>query len=74
MYAMVKKVKVSPVKLMAHYWLTIPGLKKGGETYTSWVTRIANVFGLLDMQTLHISPHHNESLTIHFFIMLISLK
>jgi hypothetical protein len=37
MYAMVKKVKVSLVKLMAHYWLTIPGLKKGGATCTSWV-------------------------------------
>jgi hypothetical protein len=48
MYAMVKKVKVSPVKLMAHYWLTIPGLKKGGLTCTSWVTCLANEFGLLD--------------------------
>jgi hypothetical protein len=35
MYAMIKKVKVSLVKLMAHYWLAIPGLKKGGVTYTS---------------------------------------
>jgi hypothetical protein len=48
MYAMVKKVKVSPVKLMAHYWLTIPGLKKGGVTCTSWVTRLANGLGHLD--------------------------
>jgi hypothetical protein len=44
MYAMVKKEKVSPVKLMAHYWLTTPGLKKGsnvhimGNTYCQWVT------------------------------------
>jgi hypothetical protein len=45
MYAMVKKVKVSPVKLMAHYWLTIPRLKKEGVTCTSWVTR---GLGLLD--------------------------
>jgi hypothetical protein len=42
MYAMVKKVKVSPVKLMTLYWLTIPGLKKGEVTCTSWVTRLAN--------------------------------
>jgi hypothetical protein len=48
MYAMVKKEKVSPIKLMAHYWLTILGLKKGGVTCTSWVTRIANGLGLLD--------------------------
>jgi hypothetical protein len=26
------------------------------------------------MQTLHISPHHDESLTIYSFIMLASLK
>jgi hypothetical protein len=48
MYAMVQKVKVSLVKLMAHYWLTISGLKKGGVTCTSWVTRIANGLGLLN--------------------------
>jgi hypothetical protein len=48
MYAMVKKVKVLPVKLMAHYWLTILGLKKGEVTCTSWVTRLANGLGLLD--------------------------
>jgi hypothetical protein len=47
MYAMVKKVKVSPVKLMAHYWLTIPRLKKGRVTCTSWVTCLANGLGLL---------------------------
>jgi hypothetical protein len=41
MYVIVKKVKVSPVKLMAHYWQTIHELKKGGETCTSWVTRLA---------------------------------
>jgi hypothetical protein len=33
---------------MAHYWLTIYGLKKGGVTCTSWVTCIANGLGLLD--------------------------
>jgi hypothetical protein len=48
MYAMVKKVKVLPVKLMAHYWLTTPKLKKGRVTATSWVTRLANGLGLLD--------------------------
>jgi hypothetical protein len=48
MYAMTKKEKISPIKLMAHYWLTIPGLKRGAVTCTSWVTRIANGLGLLD--------------------------
>jgi hypothetical protein len=48
MYAMVKKVKVSLVKLMAYYWLTIPRLKKGGVTCTSWVTCLANGLRLLD--------------------------
>jgi hypothetical protein len=45
---MVKKVKISPVKLMAHYWLTIPRLKKGKVTCTSWVTRLANGLEFLD--------------------------
>jgi uncharacterized protein YfkK (UPF0435 family) len=27
LYAMIKKKKVSPVKLMIHYWLSIPRLK-----------------------------------------------
>jgi hypothetical protein len=48
MYAMTKKEKFSPVKLVAHYWLTIPILKRGAVTCTSWVTRIANGLGLLD--------------------------
>jgi hypothetical protein len=48
MYAMTKKKKISPVKLMAHYWLTIPGLKRGAVTCTSWVTRIDNGLELLD--------------------------
>jgi hypothetical protein len=33
---------------MAHYWLTIPRLKREAVTCTSWVTRIANGLGLLD--------------------------
>jgi hypothetical protein len=48
MYAMTKKEKILPVKLMAHYWLTIPGLKRGTVTCTSWVTRIDNGLVLLD--------------------------
>jgi hypothetical protein len=48
MYAMTKKEKFSPVKLMAHYWLTILGLKRGAVTCTSWVTRIANELELFD--------------------------
>jgi hypothetical protein len=37
LYAMIKKKKVSLVKLIMHYWLTIPGLK-GDVWCTSWVT------------------------------------
>jgi hypothetical protein len=47
MYAMEKKAKVLPVKLMAYYWLTIPGLKKARVTCTSWVTHLVNGLGLL---------------------------
>jgi hypothetical protein len=48
MYAMTKKENFLPIKLMAHYWLTVPRLKRGAVTCTSWVTRIANGLGLLD--------------------------
>jgi hypothetical protein len=37
LYAMIKNKKVSLVKLMMHYWLSIPGLK-GDVWCTSWVT------------------------------------
>jgi hypothetical protein len=47
MYAMIKKRKVSPVKLMMNYWLSILGLK-GSVTCTSWVTRLVNNLGLLE--------------------------
>jgi hypothetical protein len=48
MYTMTKKEKNSPIKLMVHYWLTIPELKRGAVTCTLWVTRIANGLGILD--------------------------
>jgi hypothetical protein len=35
MYAMTKKKKNSPIKLMTQYWLTISGLKRGAVTCTS---------------------------------------
>jgi predicted secreted protein len=47
MYAIFKKKKVSPVKLMMHHWLTIPGLKES-VTCTSWVAHLANGLDLLE--------------------------
>jgi hypothetical protein len=35
MYAMTKKKKNSPIKLMTQYWLTISRLKRGAVTCTS---------------------------------------
>jgi hypothetical protein len=66
MYAMTKKENFSPIKLMAHYWLTIPGLKRGAVTCTSWVTRITNGLGLLTL--------HTASLIIHSLVNLIFLE
>jgi hypothetical protein len=51
LYAMIKKKKVSLVKLMMHYWLTIPGLK-GDVWCTSWVTRLARNLDLLANATI----------------------
>jgi hypothetical protein len=51
LYAMIKKKKVSAIKLMMHYWLTIPRLK-GDVWCTSWVTRLARNLGLLANDTI----------------------
>jgi hypothetical protein len=51
LYAMIKKKKVSPIKLMMHYWLKIPRLK-GDVWCTSWVTRLARNLGLLANDTI----------------------
>jgi hypothetical protein len=48
---MIKKKKVSPIKLMMHYWLTIPRLK-GDVWCSSWVTRLARNLGLLANATV----------------------
>jgi hypothetical protein len=48
---MIKKKKISPVKLMMHYWLSISGLK-GDVWCTSWVTRLARNLGLLANSTI----------------------
>jgi hypothetical protein len=51
LYAMIKNKKVSLVKLMLHYWLSIPGLK-GDVWCTSWVTHLAINLGLLANATI----------------------
>jgi hypothetical protein len=58
LYAMIKKKKVYPIKLMMHYWLSIPGLK-GGVWCTSWVTRLVRNLGLLaNANITYITPSH----------------
>ena len=46
LYAMIKRQKLSPVKVMMTQWLEIPSLK-GDVGCTSLVTRIAKNLGLL---------------------------
>jgi hypothetical protein len=46
LYAMIKRKKVSPVKLMMTHWLEILGLT-GDVWCTSWVTHLAKNLGLL---------------------------
>ena len=47
LYAMVSKIKVSPVKLLVNYWLN--SIEYGKPIYfTSFITRIADTFGLLE--------------------------
>jgi hypothetical protein len=48
---MIKKKKVSPIKLLMNYWLSIPRLK-GDVWCTSWATRLARNLVLLDNATI----------------------
>lgn len=51
-HAMMKRLRVSPVRLMVSYWLSLPNLKRGEISYTSWVTRIANNLSLIQNATI----------------------
>ena len=47
LYAMINRIRVSPIKCMMEYWLGI--FRRGGdEECTSLITRIARNLGLLD--------------------------
>ena len=71
MFAMIKKRKISPVKLMVHYWLLLHILQ-GPITITSWVTRLATNLNLLGNITFIIAPW--RSLDFYFFCQADLLK
>jgi hypothetical protein len=49
---MIKKRKVSPVKIMLNYWIIVPSMRKCNISFTSWITHIAAGLNLLQNATL----------------------
>ena len=73
LYAMVRKIKVSPVKLLVNFWLSYIEYNKP-IYFTSFITRIAETFGLLDTHTFEHIDHARDVLGEEFFISINVLK
>jgi hypothetical protein len=57
LYFMIKKRKVSPVKIMLYYWIIVPSMRKCSISFTSWITRTAAGLILLQNATLTYIPY-----------------
>ena len=70
---MVRKVKVSPVKLLVNLWLSCIEYNKL-IYFTSFITRIAETFDLLDTHAFEYIDHARDVLGEEFFISINVLK
>jgi len=71
---MVSLRKVSPVKLMLQYWITVPPMRKCSISFTSWITCIAARLKLLDNATLAYIPESRRIIGYDFFLRAHMLK
>ena len=55
MYAMVKKIRVSPIRSMVDHWKSLPN-RVGSIAMTSLVTRLATRLGYIDNAVLDYIP------------------
>ena len=70
---MLRKIKVSPIKLLVNFRLSCIEYDKP-IYFTSFITRIAKAFGLLDKHTLEYIDHARDVLGEEFFIHINVLK
>jgi hypothetical protein len=66
MYAMIKKRKISPVRLMVTFWAILHTLR-GPITITSWITHLARNLNLLGNASITYISTPRRSLDIYFF-------
>lgn len=64
---MIKKSRVSPVKMVLDYWMLVPNMSKCLVEFTSWITRIIVGLGLLDNATLTYIPTSHRIIGFEFF-------
>jgi hypothetical protein len=67
MYAAVKKVKVSPVCLLVHHWLSVPNYKVGDVAICSIITRIATSLNLIKGYSLDFIGEHRDIYGFDYF-------
>jgi hypothetical protein len=66
MYAMIKKRKISPVRLMVTFWAIIHTLR-GPITITYWITHLAGNLNLSGNASITYISTPRQSLNIYFF-------
>jgi hypothetical protein len=66
MYAMIKKRKISLVRLMVTFWAILHTLR-GPITITSWITRLAGNLNLLGNASITYISTPRRSLDTYFF-------
>jgi hypothetical protein len=69
-YAAVKKIPVSPVRLLVAHWQAIPGFIVGAVGCCSIITRIADQLNLLDGHLSHLLKNTDPLLVMIILVKL----
>jgi hypothetical protein len=61
MYAAIKKIKVSPIRLLVAHWLIVPSYRVGPVGICSLVTHIASNLDMLQGASLEFIEEHHDT-------------
>jgi hypothetical protein len=67
MYAAIKKIKVSPVRLIVAHWLIVPSYRVGPIAICSLITRIATKLNMLQEASLNFIEDHRDTFGYEHF-------
>jgi hypothetical protein len=67
MYAAIKKIKVSPVRLIVAHWLIVPSYRVGPIAICSLITRIATKLNILQGPSLNFIEDHRDTFGYEHF-------